>query len=468
MPSICRRLVRPEPAARLAWLRIAVVATILVLPDVRDAPALAAVAPVRRLAPEGLGWFVRLVPIGPTVAIVAQAACVSSALCALVGLATRPALAVLAASGFYVCALSQLSGAVWHDMHLLWMVALLAASPCDEALTFDGRGLPTPPDSERYGLPLLFARLLLACVYFFPGVHKLVSSGLDWALSDNLRNQLWWKWAQYGAIPHLRLDRSPVLLHGGGLSVMGFELLFPVLALTRRGRPWAAGLGLAFHGLAQLVFRIPFASLWMLYVIFVDPECAWGVLRRLVRRNGSARANARDVPSGPARGGPWRATAVVGAALFAGAFVQGARGQMFAFPFACYPTFEWQAGTEMPDLLVEAENADGTRTLVAHGRDARGRRSQRQWGEIWSLAGASAPVDPARLRAYVESERARGPARSALVGARRVRVYRGYLSVVPEDRGLPARRGRMLAEFTLDEAGTDPSPSGGEGDSAPE
>ena len=32
----------------------------------------------------------------------------------------------------------------------------------------------------------------------------------DWALSDNLRFQLYWKWAQYGVVPRLRLDQRAV------------------------------------------------------------------------------------------------------------------------------------------------------------------------------------------------------------------------------------------------------------------
>ena len=213
-----------------------------------------------------------MVPIGPVTATIMQAACVGSALCAIVGLAARPALVVLTLSSFYLLALGQLSGAVWHDMHLLWMAALLASSPCDEALAFDRQGAARPPDSPRYGVPLFFARLLLACVYFFPGVHKLATSGLAWAISDNLRNQIWWKWAETGVVPAIRIDRYPHVLHAAGLGVMAFELSFPVLALSRAGRGAAAVLGLIFHALAQAVLSIPFASLWLLYVVFIDPE----------------------------------------------------------------------------------------------------------------------------------------------------------------------------------------------------
>ncbi|MEI4884255.1 hypothetical protein, partial [Klebsiella pneumoniae] len=84
-----------------------------------------------------------------------------------------------------------------------------------------------PADSTRYGWPLLFARLLLACVYFFPGLHKLATSGFAWALSDNLQHQLWWKWAEHGVRDPVRVDRVPGLLQAGGLFVLAFELSFP-------------------------------------------------------------------------------------------------------------------------------------------------------------------------------------------------------------------------------------------------
>ena len=97
--------------------------------------------PALRVAPEGLGWFVALVPITPAIgdaragrvrlrgplrdrrrrARARRSSCSPS----------RPSTSSRS---------SQLSGAVWHDMHLLWMAALLAASPCDEALAFDRRG----------------------------------------------------------------------------------------------------------------------------------------------------------------------------------------------------------------------------------------------------------------------------------------------------------------------------------------
>ena len=265
------RIVRPEPASQLAALRIVVPAMILWTPELRHAAALASVPVGLRVAPEGLGWLLAWLPRNPALAVFVQTLAVFSALCAIAGVRARVALGVLAVTSFYLFSLSQLSGAVWHDMHLLWMAALLAASPCDEALAFDRRGEPPVSASERYGWPLTLARLQLATVYFFPGLHKLLTSGLGWAYSDNLRNQLWWKWAEHGIQPGLRVDHVPWLLHAGAFYVLAFELSFPVLALVPRTRPYAAAAGLCFHLLAAYFLRIPFVSLWAMYVVLLDP-----------------------------------------------------------------------------------------------------------------------------------------------------------------------------------------------------
>src|SRR5262249_53991470 len=118
---------------------------------------------------------------------------------------------------------------------------------------------------------------------FFPGFHKLHTSGLAWALSDNLRNQIWVKWAEHGVRDPVRFDRMPLLLHAGGLFVLGVELSFPELVLLPRTRPWTALFGLVFPAMAGFVLRIPSASLWALYVILVDPHAVARVARAWFR-----------------------------------------------------------------------------------------------------------------------------------------------------------------------------------------
>jgi hypothetical protein len=424
-----RPRLRPEPALSLALLRVVVAALMPLAPGFREGARVAAWAPERWIAPEGLGWFVRHVPIGGGAATAAQIVVAFAALCAIAGVRARLCFAVLAVAGFYLFAIAQLGGHVWHDNHLLWFCALLAVSPCADVLAVDARR-PLAAEGRAYAVPLLAARLLLGAIYFFPGVHKLLTSGLAWAQAENLRFQLYWKWAEHGTLPWFRLDEHPGLLHAGGLLVLAFELSFAVLVLFRRTRVLAAVAGLAFHLASWLALDLLFASLWLCYVALID----WRPLfRRLLGDEGPETPQAR--PEAPAAPRWPAAPAVVGAVLLAGAVVQGARGQMRSYPFSCYPTFQWTAAREIPDLLILSVEPDGARREIVHARDAGGRRTQRQWAEIWSLAGVTGPVDPSRLRAYYAAV-APAPAHP---GSRQVTFYRVERSVIPGDGGRIAR-----------------------------
>ena len=399
----------PEPALTLALLRVVVAVLMPLAPGFREGARLASWAPERWIAPEGLGWFVRHVPINGALATGAQLVVAFAALCAIAGLRARLSFAVLAVVGFYLFAIAQLGGHVWHDNHLLWFCVLLAASPCADVLAVDAPR-PLTAEGRAYAGPLLAARALLGAIYFFPGLHKLLTSGLAWASADDLRFQLYWKWMEHGALPAFRLDLHPRLLHAGGLFVLALELSFPALVLFRRTRPVAVAAGLVFHLMSAFALDLLFASLWLCYVALID----WRpVVERLFGSEPSLAA--------PLEARRTTAPLAVGALLLVGAIVQGARGQMRAYPFSCYPTFQWAAAPEMPDLVI----IDDSRREVVHARDASGRRTPRQWAEIWSLAGVTAPVDPARLRAYYA---ALAPGR-----ARKVTFYRVYRSVIPED-----------------------------------
>ena len=431
-----RFTLRPEPALALALLRIVVPLLMLLAPGFREGARVAARSPATWVAPEGLGWFAAHVPISAGGAIAAQLVVAFSALCAAAGIRARLACAVLAVSGFYLFSVAQLTGYVWHDMHMLWFCALLAASPCADVLAVDA-SRPLFSEGTQYAVPLWSLRLLLGAIYFFPGVHKLATSGLDWVFSDNLRYQLYLKWAEHGSVPAFRIDQHPWLLELGGLFVLAFELSFVVLISFRRTRRWAVLAGLLFHGLSQWIFRIPFASLWLCYVAVLDPR---PLLRALPRFRGLRAPDATQ-----AAPEPW--PLFVGSILLAGAVIQGIRGQTQSYPFSAYPTFDRIATPELPDLALVAIDADGRSRPIVHARSGNGYRTQRQWAEIWSLAGASGPVDRKRLHAYYLALRARRPPPRELDGARRIAFYRVYHSVIPEQRGRLTRAPVLL--FTL-------------------
>jgi hypothetical protein len=205
------------------------------------------------------------------------------------------------------------------------------------------RATPLPDAAVSAELSLALLRALLAAVYFFPGFWKLWQSGLDWIWSDNLQNQMYWKWYQFGVLPAWRVDGQPALVRLGALGVVLLELSFPLLAWRPRLRPLAAALGLAFHVAAARLMFLPFASLCACYVVLIDWEwlIAWLTDERPAAPPSRGRGLVHAVRGVLREGGAsTRRVLAAGSVLLAGATLAGASGQMRAYPFACYPTFQ--------------------------------------------------------------------------------------------------------------------------------
>jgi hypothetical protein len=440
------RLFRPEPALHLAILRIVVPLVILVSPELWQAEHWAALPPPLRIAPELLGHATALLPTTTAGARIAMLVLIAACVACALGLLSRWSAGLVTLAGLYVFALSQLGGAVVHDMHLFWFSGLLAVSPCGDALSVDrmlrrARGTAAPDraaTSLAHGVPLQAVRLLLGVIYFFPGFWKLRASGPAWIFSDNLQNQMYSKWYQHDFLPPIRIDRWPLLLEAGALAVVGFELSFFALVLCPRLRWIALGWGLLFHGLAEVFLRIQFMSLWACYVVLID----WSSLL----------ARGRNAPAPPNRE-PDRLpkpALLLAALLLAISVVQGARGAVQAWPFACYPTFQWIADDAIADLRIEAVRADGSRAVITDGPSTGGQRSQADWALAWTVAGFyGKPAAPDQLRAYYLRLCARGRACDAARGAVSLRFFAAHYSTVPERRGSAPLDQRPIGELAL-------------------
>ena len=414
----------------LALLRIVVPLVIVCSPELILGPRLAASPGLLHFVPEGLGVVAKL-PLSAAAARALQIVAFSSAATAMLGWASRASMLVLTISAGLVFSLTQRQGAVVHDMHIFWMCALLAASPCGDAWSLDAWGKKRPRPSTRYGVPLMTARVLLGLVYFFPGLHKLRVSGFAWTTSANVLGHMHAKWLEHGAVPFVRIDRAPLLCAIGAAFVILFELSFLFLAIPKRTRLLALVLGLAFHLSTQAFFFITFTSLWACYVVLLDAR--W--LERFERRFHTAREE-------EAPGGPSRASVVVSAVLVGAVIVQGVRGKTQSWPFACYPTFAHVQGDTIPDLVVELTTADGEKRRLT-GRE-RAPRSQADWGRVWRLSGAyGEPVDVVALRAYAQAV----TAGVAVDPASRVRVYRVDVPTAPERWSGTPTGGVLLSEL---------------------
>lgn len=375
-------------------------------------------------APEGLGWFLAHVPITDGVATFAYRVYFTCACFGLLGLYTRLSLTGLLASAFYLFSVRQMTGVVLHDMHLLWLLSLLVFASSGTCWSLDA-WLRSRGSRETGALRtdvhrafLFWSRTLLGLVYFFPGLWKLRAQGLGWALSDNLQNQLWAKWFQYGTLPSLRLDLHPQLLHVLGLGTLVFELGFIVLVhLGPRMRLVLGVGGILFHLAIERFMFIPFASLWLMYVVLLGGDHPKVHVRRVYSLG---------------------ATALTFLVL-----VQGFRGRTQSYPFACYPTFQDRAETTLPDMVVTVSDEEGRERVVPMARDAAGHRSQLAWGEVWSVLGVyGVPLSETRLRAYVARELARANVRAA-----RVRVEIGYFQTDPARWGEAPRETATVAAW---------------------
>ncbi len=275
----------------LAVLRIVFFAVLFHCVDVEHVVWFSQIPPDLRFPPIGLGWLLPYVPVDPTTAAFTAAMLRVCCLSALVGFFSRTSAGLAALLSVYILGIPQLYGKVNHYHYLVAFAAILAASPCGDALSVDAvrnawrranEGQTAPPGpSMSYALPLRFVWLLMGLLYFFPGFWKLWSSGFDWVFSDNLRLQMYSKWLEFGDwTPFFRLDQHSVLSQMCALFTIGFEISFVFLIFFPRLRLLAPLGGLVFHTLTYVFMGI-FFNVTAFYVAFVD----WSALSmRLGRR----------------------------------------------------------------------------------------------------------------------------------------------------------------------------------------
>jgi hypothetical protein len=444
----------PRHALNLALSRLVVCALLVGSSEVLEAPRWAEQGRVVRAPPAGLGWALPWLDAGAAWVPAIRALCVASAVLAALGWRPRLTLGVAAASATLLFALPHFSGIPRHSMHLVWLIVLLAASPVGLGWSWSragaGRGFHSSAAADALATRVSLATAwgLLAAIYFFPGLWKLRESGLGWIFSDNLQNQMYWKWYQTGAVPAWRIDRHPGLVELGALCVVLFELGFPLLLWRRGTRACAAALGLAFHWAADAFLFLPFTALSGAYVVLVDWEwlLAWLRDEALPEPRPTLAARLRAFATGLRHDAHLRLLAAAALVLLGGAWSAGALGAMHAYPFACYPTFQWRPGVLMPDLWIELVGAGPPRWL-AEGPAFGGERAQPRWGVAWRAAGVYGDaVTVERLAAYYQTLPA--ALRAERRPGERVRFYRARVDVRPEARSRPPASLELLGEWS--------------------
>lgn len=284
-------LFAPGSPVDLAVVRIVIFGVVAVFPRVREAVQYSSTPDALQTAPAGMPWLLDLIPAVPQVVTPLAVAFVVACLLACIGLWTRPAMVTATIIGLYVLAVPQFYGKVTHYHHLWWIMAVLAASRCSDALSVDAMRRAwrrrdvrhvVPGPATTYGTPVRVIWLLIALTYLFPGAWKWVSAGTEWAFSDNVRTIMYEHWTRLeGFTPPLPVDQWPIAYMLGGAAVVVFEVTFILLLFGRRTRAFAVVAGLTFHAVNFAFLRLSFATLQVCYVAFVP----WDrLMRRIGRR----------------------------------------------------------------------------------------------------------------------------------------------------------------------------------------
>jgi hypothetical protein len=335
----------------------------LYLADIWQAPFPWAEIPAsQRIAPPFMDWYAMHVPISPLLASVALKTIAISAFAAMLGFGTRFFSVIFLIGTFYLNGFPNFFGKINHNHYIIWFAAILCFAPCADVLSVDawwrkrktaGSEPPAKP-VNYYNVPIKLVALLIGIIYFFPGFHKIWSSGLQWALSDNVRNQGYLKWFEIDKWPN---GGSEHFYHFAfmiaGLFTLYFETTFIFLLFQKKARVFAVILGLIFHLATFWLMHINFIYLLLCYVIFIDWDNVFKYFRKIT-------APAFVAVSPSLSQSKWLLSVgfiLIGANVVAGIF------KINSWPFSCFPTFENMVGNETQVLECRL-NGEGPNLLA--------------------------------------------------------------------------------------------------------
>ncbi|MBL0016155.1 MAG: hypothetical protein IPP17_06855 [Bacteroidetes bacterium] len=226
-----------------------------------------------------VGWLIDILPISPTLYNIALALGILLSGMATLGIFTRMSLIMLIPLVFYLFGVPQFYGKLSHYQFFFWITVILAFAPNYHVWSLDGifariRGIRISKQPDlAHGLVLRAITLTLAGVYFFSGFRKLYEVGFFWALSDNPVNLLRTEWLeQFNDVPWVRVDQWPLLCNVAALGVILFELAYPLMILTPRGRRAAAWEAVLFHNLNGYFLKIDFTYLKTAHLSYFSVE----------------------------------------------------------------------------------------------------------------------------------------------------------------------------------------------------
>ena len=208
-----------------------------------------------------------------------------SVILAALGLLTRLATLAAFVLGLYVLGL-QFNFGYLHWAHAIVpiVMGILALAPCGDALSLDAliRRAATGKTADaggQYHWPAQLVRLVFVTVFLAAGLAKLRQAGLEWILSDTLRNyflenQYVFRSEGAAAWGHLLADWlivRPDLCRVLAVVVLAVELSAPAALFSRHARRWLIPLLFLFQvGNALLLYQDFFFAYLGLYLFWIS------------------------------------------------------------------------------------------------------------------------------------------------------------------------------------------------------
>jgi hypothetical protein len=442
----------------LGIFRIVLFAALIIYVDIPQVVQFSRFPAELRVAPFGIGWLINILPINPAWATVASYLFIVACVGGILGFFSRTSATITVILGFYVLGIPQFFGKIDHYHHLLWFAAILAASPCGDALSLDsliaarnGKRSESLEPSAAYALPLKFVMLLIGIIYFFAGVWKFVIGGFSWATGDTMKYILYAQWFRLDWMPAFRIDQYPLLCRVAGLGVIFFELAFVFVLFFPRIRNVAAIGGILFHFSVYLFAHINFWTLALCYVVFINFEPLHHLLSTGKQATLESDLLNRCAKGASASGGQSKIVNRNSGTLFVGALLLSINilcglALVDSWPFAVYPTFATVQEKYLQSLTISLLNPDGTTTEIIPYKE----RSLQSKMHPSRLIGLFTQVLWAKDSTEVKT---RGTALLKVLAeddvrlrqAKSIQIFKDICSVIPEEQNKnPVRRELLL------------------------
>jgi hypothetical protein len=268
----------PGSAANLGFCRLLAVGLLFSVFEVRGWSAWEGMDEVLWL-PTPLFRALDLRPLSATALTNLALACKVALLFAAAGFATRASAAIAAVSTFYLLGLRHNFGKIYYaDAVVPLILAILAVARSGDRWSVDrvlarirGRA-ERRTDPAEYTWPLRLVWLLTVMVFFAAGVAKHRSAGVEWILSDQLRDVLI---GQYlGPVPRgwgigLAVAEHATLCRMLAGAVFALETLSPLALVSKWARVVIVPALVVFTASLPFLFGFQFREHFALFAFWV-------------------------------------------------------------------------------------------------------------------------------------------------------------------------------------------------------